>query len=299
MKTKNVLKTAAMVSTLILTACATNEESNKEPDKNETVEVAETEKVNPKSDNKIYDKNGEVIAELSGDPLYFADGEVIAVEETKKPAGSGDYNSKNDPRMMIPAGYEGFTETFETFELPEERRLTTEEAEEKFGVNDVEHFPKIVYDNGMVFDKHSKSITTQVWKEEERPYPFGTQSLGFFMTVVKQSAIDIQVPWEGRGFELKPLEDLSTSEREYFELGHGFILMQQKNMYLIHQFRQFETYFDEIGQDELASWTTKTVDMMEHADTFSRPDWEEVYKYHYEAVRRIFAMDQSIPNMWE
>ncbi|GEN52423.1 hypothetical protein [Halobacillus faecis] len=293
MKTKNVLTTAALVSTLFITACATNEESNIET---ETVEASEIEKVDPKPDEKIYDKDGEVMAEVSADELYFADGEVIAGMETKKPAGSGDYKSKKDPRLMIPAGYEKFTETFETFELPEERRLSAEEAEELLGVKEMEHFPIIAYDNGMIFyDGYLNRMKSQVWLNDERPYPFGTQSLGLFITIVETSVSDIQIPWEGRGFKEKPLEEFSKMEREYFVNSHGFNLMQQKNMYLNHQFRQFETYFSENGNDDLAAWTTKTVDLMEHADTLSRSDWEEAYTYYYEAVQRIFAMDQSIP----
>ncbi|WP_139376898.1 hypothetical protein [Halobacillus salinus] len=84
------------MSTLLLTACATNEEYNKEPEESETVEASEKEEDVSRSDDK--------------------DGEVVGEEGT-----------------YIPAGYEGFHETFAAFELPEEGSLSEAEAIELVG----------------------------------------------------------------------------------------------------------------------------------------------------------------------
>jgi hypothetical protein len=279
MAAKNVLTTAALTSALLLAACSSDEESTKESEENETVEAAETE--------NIYDKDGELVAETT-----------VASDSENKPNGSGDYKSKNDPRLMIPAGYEGFTKTLENFDLPEEGRLTKEEAEEELGYETKRGFPVVAYENGMIFHKNAKVLASQVWVDGERPYPYGTQVLAFFKTVVKTAAHDLQQEGTGQGIELKPLEEYSKSEREYIADGHGWDILKQKNEYALEQFRQFETYFDENGYDELASWATVTVDHFEKAASLGRSDWEEAYDLFYQGTSRVFKMDQSIPNQY-
>lgn len=276
MKAKKVLTAAALGATLLLAACSTDEESTKETEK---VEAAENE--------KVYDVNGEVIDETTKES-----------DSNKKPNGSGDYESKNDPRLMIPDGYEAFTKRLENYELPEKGRLSQEEAEELFGIEFNENFPKIAYENGMIFDKNTKELVSQVHLNGERPYPYGTQVLGFFKTIVETTISDLYMMKEGQGVEMKPLDEFSKSEREYISEQHGWDIVKQKNEYALKQFRQFETYFHENKYDGLASWTSETVDHLEKADSMKRSNWEAAYKHFYKAVRRISDMDQSIPNQY-
>ena len=262
MVTKNVFTMAALASTLLLAAC-TDEESTKEAEETDKVEASETEE----SDEKVYDKNGDVIEDLSKTSF-----------------------SKNE----LDDEYEALAKRLKGYELPKEGRLSEEDAIEMMGIEDEAGFPIVAYENGMIFNGNTKELEMQAWIDGERPYPHGTQVLGFFKTIVKTTTNDLQTEGTGQGIELKPLEEYTKSEREYIADGHGWDILKQKNEYALKQFRQFETYFRDNKYYGLASWTAETVDHFEKGASLEQSEWEEAYERFYQGVHRVLLIDQSI-----
>jgi hypothetical protein len=265
--------TAALVlgTMLTMTACNGDVESKEEADTEVNEESASSE---------VYDKDGNKIADLKD-----------VDEESDQP-------TENTKEKSAPKEYEGYADTLNHFELPEEGRLSEEEAEERTGMNvEGNSFDMVVYENGYNINKQAKKVESLTYIDGERPYPYGTQSLALFKTIIDTVSGEHAIVNNGEMIEtkdVKSLEELSDSERDRFSREGGLMMIHKVSDRVIKDLRQFETYFSEQEYKDLTTWVEDTVDLYETALNADQSNWEEGYKAFAEGAQRIAFMQQGI-----
>lgn len=269
---KKYITSALVLGTMLtMTACNGDVESKEE---------AETEVKEESASSEVYDKDGNKIADLKD-----------VDEESDQP-------TENTKEKSAPKEYEGYADTLNHFELPEEGRLSEEEAEERTGMNvEGNSFDMVVYENGYNINKQAKKVESLTYIDGERPYPYGTQSLALFKTIIDTVSGEHATVNNGKMIEtkdVKNLEELSDSERDSFSREGGLMMIHKVSDRVIKDLRQFETYFSEQEYTELTTWVEDTVDLYEIALNADQSNWEEGYKAFAEGAQRIAFMQQGI-----
>ncbi|WP_226579883.1 hypothetical protein [Halobacillus litoralis] len=297
MTARNLLAITTLVALIFISACSGDKEQK---EGNEKPEAFETEKT---LENMAHEDD-------------------VKKEESSKSAGSEKNNGEaienmQSSKVVIPDEYEKYAETLNNFELPQEGRLSDEEAEEKLGMTRERKSGKVIYSNGMIFNEKTKELTSQVWLNEQRPYPHGSQVLGFFRTIIHSCVSDVEIANHsnidiystdaeaGRGGVSNsgilasgtlPLDILSERDRQFFGENNGWSQVLSRTDYLLKQLRQFEVYLDDEGYDHLASWTTETNDLFEKAYATEQSNWEEGYRSFHKGMKRVKMMEYAISN---
>ncbi|MCA0984003.1 hypothetical protein LCL89_08005 [Halobacillus yeomjeoni] len=218
--------------------------------------------------------------------------------EIQSSNGSGDGSERNlEPKKNdIWDGYEGYAKTLTEFELPERGLLEGDEAKEVF--EQAGHGLFAVYENGYVIKKESKSVFVLSYIDGKRPYPYGTQSLALFKTFISTITGELGLFGENMGSRNKDLGELTNEERDMISKGSmSWRKLHGNSERVVKSLRQFETYFAEQGYDDLATWTTDTVDLYEEILTLDHTEWKKAYTNYLEGAERIERMDMVIELM--
>lgn len=242
--------------------------------------------------------------------------------EKQTQASSTDSSSKEEGTKKATAEpdseetserYEKLHETMTTFNLPEEGRLSSEEAELRFGEilrPEDDYEDVIVYDNSMIFYKDTKETYTYSWinydtlSQEDKPEPYGTQGLGalkyrvnheltFYPSIFKENA----------GTPLKDLEAYEGEKKSLIESGEleekgeennptGYEAIEIGSNRVLSELYQLEPYVEQF--DAVHDWTTETIYYFEEAGSYDEDEWKEAYEYYKKGVDNIDEMEKAI-----
>ncbi len=181
---------------------------------------------------------------------------------------------------------------FQTFELPDEGRLTSEEAKELWpdpptyaGVGgEIEFTDDLVfYKNYLFFDKGTKMAADYYFQNYdpnnyERVEPFDTQAIGVFMRLI-HDIHDIGYP-TATGELVQEYEDLTEEDYEYLKKDEEYDERVQRNEYkgragfdmfiegLQQSLKSIEPYIKEYR--ELYIWSKETRQYMYMANQFCK-----------------------------
>ncbi|MBH0228594.1 hypothetical protein [Halobacillus yeomjeoni] len=230
------------------------------------------------------------------EPMTVEKEKGIEAEKQSTSGSEGDTGSELQPKKKnIWDGYEGYAKTLTEFELPERGLLEGEAAKEVHsGATD----GSAVYENGYVIGKESKRVFVLVYVDDKRPYPYDTQSLALFKTIISSVVNELGIFNGKMGARNKPIEELTKEELEMFSIGRGvWGVLHSSSDRVVRDLRQFETYFAEQGYDDLAAWTTDTVGLYEEILTLDHTEWKKAYTNYLEGAERIERMDMVIELM--
>ena len=200
------------------------------------------------------------------------------------------------------------TELMATFELPEEERLTPDEARELnpdgLEISDDD----IPYRNGFVFDKDTHEhvwplMLGPIYDEDVPQEPFGTQTLGLF----KAQALHVFGNSHSiQGDIVQDLGEITEEDRDIMErdlageevtgvispnrAGWDAISLSVESMdsTLAVFSNQLEEY------PELKSWVDDTRETYQKASTFDKDEWEQAYELYREGEEQLKEMRKAV-----
>ncbi|CAM4111841.1 hypothetical protein [Lederbergia lenta] len=211
--------------------------------------------------------------------------------------------------------YSNIKTFFNTFTLPEEGRLTPEDAKEYFP-QDVEsnssyNFSddEVYYKNYLVFDTNTNmALSTNIWGYDSNTFdpikPFETQAVGLFMSIIEE--INDRGYLSPTGEIVSEYTTLSTEEKKYLddELFHatqqegnklpkGWGALQGVIDSIQLKLEYIEPYLKEY--QELHTWSAETRQYLQVANSIGYQDYERAYQYIVAATINIDRMSQVLP----
>ncbi|WP_130860551.1 hypothetical protein [Gracilibacillus phocaeensis] len=212
--------------------------------------------------------------------------------------------------------YENIKTFFSTFSLPEEGRLSPEEAENYFS-EDAEldssvsfSEDKIYYKNYLIFDADTNmTVSTNIWGYDPNTYdpiePFETQAIGFFMSKIEE--IYNRGYLSPTGESVQEYTQLSEEEQEYLEDESFHDIDQGDNTRPPKGWGAFQSVINSIQSEleyiepylkeyqELHTWSAETRQYLQVADAIGYDDYEEAYQYIVAATINMERMYQILP----
>ncbi|WP_018923930.1 hypothetical protein [Salsuginibacillus kocurii] len=217
---------------------------------------------------------------------------------------------------------ERIAETLAEFELPEEGRISHEEAKEKF-----DHRPylldsnSIAFNNALVFNKETKLSENYIdvitagtgINSSDHPYNeqgglYETQVLGAFITSVK-SLSEYRSTVSGELGE--SLEKLTEEEEELLNIEPGSEELRVSNegeqpsvkgwRSIEMNIAQAQTYLGEVQEhsdeyEDIQEWTEETVKYFNEAEELGYENVEKAYEKTRVGMKRIDDMKEKIEN---
>ncbi|EZH66554.1 hypothetical protein DH09_11565 [Bacillaceae bacterium JMAK1] len=230
-----------------------------------------------------------------------------------------DYQKETEHSMTIESSfdqedYHQIGALFADFELPEEGRITEDEAREQLPDNYNFRGNSIYYSNHLVFDKETKMVNDLRWLNFDRHdtneiEPHGTQSIGFMMSIIEalnQHHYDVNGEFhEGTLEELNENEIQLINDEQFDQVTHedvvngdlrgwGALLVTAQRVE--YQFAKIEPYIQDYNK--LAAWSKETREFFETGKEIgmqSDQRHEEAYPYFIEGTRNIEAMNEELP----
>ncbi|MED4126321.1 hypothetical protein P4641_20455 [Halalkalibacterium halodurans] len=217
---------------------------------------------------------------------------------------------------QIPEGYEEIYETLKNFELPEEGKLTYEEALELYpeGLDFITE-DVVAYENFYAFDKETKRAVSFVFPKNdyytgEPVDPYGSQYLGLFQTQV----LDVLRHYPNLLGEYgQPLGELTEEERKLLENGEGtrtkvdnegepikiivtgWEAVKANVDRVVPVLEEFEPHLEEY--EPIHNWIVETKSIFEELDTYDQENWEEAYNLLRKGTENIDKMVKVIESI--
>ncbi|GEK57108.1 hypothetical protein CHL76_02145 [Marinococcus halophilus] len=264
---KKQLVTVGLSSLLALSACGTNEEASNEENE------GSTQKAQASSDDSSSNNEGET--------------------------SEADSEETSDR-------YEKLHKTMTTFSLPEEGRVSKEEAEAGFTefLRPEDDFEDVIlYKNSMVFDKETQETYRYTWTnygkatEGFKTEPEGTQALGALKYIVNEQLTRYPTPSGKVGVPLSEIENYEenvdySKEAESEERLTGYEAIEEGSHSSLHELYRIEPYVEQF--DAVHDWTTETIHYFEEARSYDEDEWKQAYKYYKKGVDNIDEMERAI-----
>ncbi|MBM7630956.1 hypothetical protein [Geomicrobium sediminis] len=212
--------------------------------------------------------------------------------------------------------YEEFAMFFRSYELPDEGRLSSEEAESHFSIFQGHlgweyNEDYVFYENYLVFENESKLPVAGLNRMDpitsEMIVPYGTQGVSFVREELMRLGEAYPSPNGERHENIVPLRD---EDRTYLDDIQYLVAYKNGNedeaiqkgwggtqLLLTHTpqlLSELELYVHE--HEQLTLWFQETREYLQAADAIGYDDYEEAYTYIEAAFRNIERMNQIALN---